>query len=185
MQHDAMSETVRIDAVKIGDRHRRDFGDMDGLVQSIQDISLLQPIVVRPDMELIDGARRIEAYRRIGRSEIPAHIVPLQDILRGELEANTCRKDFTPTEMVAITRAIRGEEQKSAKERMVAAHASPGNFPEQSKGRTRDKVGAYVGVSGKTLEKMEVVVDAAEAEPEKIRQIAGRHGAHRQDQRGA
>ncbi len=160
MRHDAMSEsnggmekstTVRIADVKLGDRHRRDLGDVDALVRSIQDIELLHPIVVTPDMELIAGARRLEAYRRMGRTEIPARILPIRDILRGELEENTCRKDFSPSEMVAIARAVRDEEQKAAKERMVAAHASPGNFPEHEKGRARDKAGAYVGVSGRTL----------------------------------
>ena len=28
---------------------------------------------------------------------------------------------------------------------MVEAHASPGKFPEQGKGNTRDKLGAYLG----------------------------------------
>ena len=83
MRHDAMSEsnggmekstTVRIADVKLGDRHRRDLGDVDALVRSIQDIGLLHPIVVAPDMALIVGARRLEAYRRMGRTEIPARI---------------------------------------------------------------------------------------------------------------
>ena len=33
-------------------------------------------------------------------------------------------------------------------------------------GKSRDKVGAAVGVSGKTYEKMAAVVDAAEEDPE-------------------
>ena len=65
------SATVRIDAVKLGDRHRRDLGDVNALVRSIQDIGLLHPIVITPDMELIAGARRLEAYRRIGRTDTP------------------------------------------------------------------------------------------------------------------
>ncbi len=94
------STTVRIDAVKLGDRHRRDLGDVDSLVRSIQVVGLLHPIVLTPDMELIAGARRLDAYRRMGHTEIPARIVPLREILRGELEENTVRKDFTPAEVV-------------------------------------------------------------------------------------
>jgi hypothetical protein len=33
---------------------------------------------------------------------VPVHVVDIDGIARGELAENACRKDFTPSEMVAI-----------------------------------------------------------------------------------
>lgn len=45
-------------------------------------------------------------------------------------------------------------ERERAKRRMIAAHASPGNFPEQDLGQTRDKVAEAIGIgSGGQYEK--------------------------------
>ncbi len=109
--------SIRIADVQLGKRHRNDLGDLSALVQSIRALGLLHPIVITPDGRLVAGARRLEAYKGMGRTEIPARIVPVPDIMRGELEENTVRKDFTPSEMVAIARALRDEEQRAAKER--------------------------------------------------------------------
>ena len=40
-----------------------------------------------------------------------------------------------------------------------------GKLPQAVKGKTRDKVAAYVGVSGRTFEKAKAVVDAAQRKP--------------------
>jgi hypothetical protein len=44
---------------------------------------------------------------------------------------------------------------------MVAAHASPGDFPELGRGDARDKVGAFAGISGRTVEKIAKVARMA------------------------
>lgn len=51
-------------------------------------------------------------------------------------------------------------EKEAAKERMIAAHASPGKLPELKKGDSRDKVAAFTGVSGRTLDKADALVSA-------------------------
>ncbi len=159
---------IRITDVNLGKRHRNDLGDLHALIRSIRTVGLLHPIVVTPDGRLVAGARRLEAHKRMGRTEIPARIVPVPDIVRGELEENTVRKDFTPSERVDIARALRDEEQSAAKKRQgQRTDKHPGKFPEGSAGQARDKIGAYVGVSGRTLEKMEAIVDAAERDPKK------------------
>ena len=38
--------------IRIGDRHRKDLGDLSGLAESIQSEGLLQPIGVTPDRVL-------------------------------------------------------------------------------------------------------------------------------------
>ncbi len=145
--------SIRIADVRLGKRHRNDLGDLHALIRSIRAVGLLHPIVITPDNRLVAGARRLEAHKRMGHTEIPARIVPVPDIMRGELEENTVRKDFTPSEMVAIARALRGEVQRAARERQgTRTDKHPGKFPEGSAGQTRDKIGAYVGVSGRPRE---------------------------------
>jgi ParB family transcriptional regulator, chromosome partitioning protein len=65
------------------------------LAENIREIGLLQPIVINQNHELISGLRRIEAFKLLGRSEISAHIVNLDDIVKGEISENTQRKDFS------------------------------------------------------------------------------------------
>ena len=38
-----------VDKIRVGRRHRKDMGDVDALAQSIAEVGLLQPVVVRPD----------------------------------------------------------------------------------------------------------------------------------------
>jgi hypothetical protein len=121
--------------------------------------------VVRPDALLIAGERRIAACRALGWADIPATVVDLEQVTRGELAENADRKDFLPSEIDAIRRALMPVEAAAAKERILAGKPS-GNFPGAASGRARDKVGAFAGVSGRTVEKIAKVVAAAEADPE-------------------
>jgi hypothetical protein len=43
------TETRRIADITIGERHRRDMGDIEGLARSLDELGLLQPIVIQPD----------------------------------------------------------------------------------------------------------------------------------------
>lgn len=78
-----MSErtTVLIEQINIGNRFRKDMGDIDALAKSITELGLLQPIVISENYQLIAGERRLQACKSLGWSEIPATIVNLQDIV--------------------------------------------------------------------------------------------------------
>ena len=67
--------TLPLDGIRVGKRHRRDMGDIDALAESIEDIGLLHPIIVDEDGRLLAGARRLAAYKRLGRAKIPVNIV--------------------------------------------------------------------------------------------------------------
>ena len=102
-----MLKEIKITDIKVGQRHRRDMGDLAGLAESIRQEGLLQPIGVTDRLELVFGERRLLAYRDIlKRKTIPARIVDVTSILAGEYAENEVRKDFTPSERVAIARAI-------------------------------------------------------------------------------
>jgi ParB family chromosome partitioning protein len=84
---------MRISAITVGARHRRDMGDLAPLAKSIEEIGLLHPIVVDNRGVLIAGERRLQAYKLLGRTEIPVTKVDLAEIARGELDENAIRKD--------------------------------------------------------------------------------------------
>jgi hypothetical protein len=154
---------MKIGAIKIGQRHRKDMGDLAALAADIAEIGLLHPIVVRPDGELIAGERRLAACKAMGWDDVPVHVVNIDSIARGELAENACRKDFTPSELVAIAQTIEQRERELARERMTLGKISTG-----STGKVRDKVAAPLGISGRTLEKACAVVEAAQREPDKF-----------------
>jgi ParB-like nuclease domain len=159
--------------IVVGARHRRDLGDVASLARSIEQNGLLHPVVIRRDGRLIAGERRLEAYKLLGRTEIPATVVDLEEIASGELAENVDRKGFLPSEIEAIRRTLESAEKAAAKARQGRPGGPrSGKLPEHNGARTRDKLGVFAGVSGRTVEKIAAVVAAAEAEPEKYGRLA-------------
>lgn len=100
--------TLPISDIQIGERHRKDLGDIEGLAHSIAGDGLLQPIGVTPDNRLVFGYRRLIACRdHLGWTEIPTVVIDIENLTHGEWVENTIRKDLTLSEMVAITDALR------------------------------------------------------------------------------
>lgn len=175
---------VAIVDIDRSERYRKDIGELRELCQSIDKVGLLQPIVITKAKKLVAGARRIAAYERLGHCRIKANIVENLDdaalFLRAEQDENTCRKEFTPSEKVAIGKALEELERPEAKKRQAAAGPRAGkgkksgsvNFSEPvEKGDTRDKVAAAVGMSGPTYEAAKQIVDAAEESPEEFAEL--------------
>jgi len=162
-----------ISGIIVGERHRRDLGDIAGLAKSIDEVGLLHPIAVTFDGHLIAGERRLRAVELLGWKTIPYTPIPINidQIVRGEFAENTCRQDFTLSEAVAIKRTLEPLEKAAAKERQREGGRrggeGSGKLPEASKGNAADKAARATGMARRTLEKAEAVVDAAEAEPEK------------------
>jgi N6-adenosine-specific RNA methylase IME4 len=92
--------------------------------------------------------------------------------VRAEIAENVERLDFKPSEIDTIRQLCEDAIRKRAKKRQQEhGGTAPGKQSRKvsgsDKGETRDKIGALVGVSGKTVEKIAAVVAAATAEPEK------------------
>jgi ParB family transcriptional regulator, chromosome partitioning protein len=91
-----------------------DEGDLDELVESIREIGVLQPIVVRPDKEhpgeyeLIMGERRWRATQAAELETIPAIVRDTDDgdMLRDALLENLHRADLNPLEEAAAYRQL-------------------------------------------------------------------------------
>lgn len=174
------TQMVKIASIDRTGRHRKKVGNFLNLVNSIKAVGLLHPVVLRKDLKLVAGERRICAYERLGREEIEATITDKLDdataFLRAEQDENTCRLEFSPTEAVAVGRALEQLERPKANERKksgINQYSEPsGKLPGGSGGYTRDKVGAAVGMSGRTYDYAKAVVAAAEEDPETFQEIA-------------
>jgi N6-adenosine-specific RNA methylase IME4 len=165
------AETRRCDEIIVGERHRKEYGELRALAQSISDRGLLHPIVITPQNDLICGERRLRAWQlpecRFNDQPIPVTVIDIDSVVAGEHDENNLRKPFTPSEAVAVTRALRDRIEQEAKERQREGGRSKasGKLPEAAKGETRAKLAAAVGKGARTLEKAEAVVAAAEANP--------------------
>lgn len=153
--------THAIDTIKIGARHRKDLGDIAALAESICDVGLLHPPVITPDGRLIAGARRIAACKLLGWEKIPVTIIDLDRLVRGEFAENAHRKDLLPSEIDAIRRALEPIERAAARARQSRKISGTGE-------ETRNRIGAFAGISGRTVDKIKNVCEAAERDPERF-----------------
>jgi N6-adenosine-specific RNA methylase IME4/ParB-like chromosome segregation protein Spo0J len=158
----ADTNRIAISNIKVGRRHRRDLGNLGPLAETIEGIGLLHPIVIRPDGTLIAGERRLAACKSLGWTEVPVRVVVLDEIVRGEFAENAHRKDFLPSEIDAIRRALEPFEKAAATSRKLSGRSAPDG------GETRDKIGAFAGISGRQVTKIRAVVEAGEREPERF-----------------
>lgn len=150
------------DNVIIGERHRRDLGDIHKLAESMGSIGLLHPIVVTPDNRLIAGERRLMAAIQLEWKTIPVRALDIESIVLGEYAENELRKDFTPSERVAIGRAVEG----ALGERRGRPSEKVDNGPQFQGGhKTRDVAAKRAGFgSGKQYERAKRVVDGGTPE---------------------
>ncbi len=167
-------KTLPVDSIQIGERFRKNLGDLAPLMASISDIGLLHPVVVNRDHVLIAGERRLAACKALGMKRVPVRVIDLDQIIVGEHAENVFRKNFLPSEAVAIARALAPIEREAARKRQQEAGKArgrggkaSGKLPQANGGRTRDRVAAYVGMSYKTLQRAQEIVEAGEQDPDK------------------
>lgn len=87
-------------------RSNFDADDLAELMQSIQEVGVLQPVVVRPlaeragKYELVMGERRLRATKELGLATIPAIVKDTadEDMLRDALLENLHRSELNPLE---------------------------------------------------------------------------------------
>ena len=158
MDRDNMNERP-IEAIVIGQRYRTSVGDLDTLVSSIAQVGLLHPIVITPNNVLIAGQRRLEACLRLGWDRVPVTVVPADiDMLTAQRDENAARLDLPISDQVALGRAL----EDSLKTPPGRPSKTVETFHGLPQGKTRDKVAAALGMSGRTYEKARAVVQAAE-----------------------
>lgn len=159
---------VPVDDIDVGERDRVDMGDLAELAASIRSVGLLHPVVITASWQLVAGDRRLAAVRELGWREVPVTIVDLAsaaDVLKAELDENTCRKALTPDEASRI-RGRRARILAEDAKRRQGARADLQHSPKLggSDGDTRTAKVAAVGLgySGTTLDKVDGIREVAE-----------------------
>jgi ParB family chromosome partitioning protein len=102
-------QEVPVDAIRPNPHQpRRSFDEdtLDGLVESIKELGVLQPVLVRTTddgYELIAGERRLRAARRAGLRAVPVIVRAADDVgsLEQALVENLHRQDLNPLEEAA------------------------------------------------------------------------------------
>lgn len=114
--------TVPITQIRIGERIRTDFGDLDELIQSFKDNEtdgkprLIHPIVVDSDYTLIDGGRRLEAHKQAGYTDIDIAFYAVLDEgirMRLEVDANKHKRFNWQEACLAVERYHRFYETRA------------------------------------------------------------------------
>lgn len=158
---------IDIEKVSVGDRIRKDMGDLKELSDDIAKNGLINPPVVTPDFELIAGERRLEAMKKLGYKQVEVRIMKVEDAehkLNLEINENENRKDFNKSERIEYARQLERIERVKASQREKAGVAIDPreNFPQ---GRTRDLVAEKLGIgSGKQYEKEKYIAGNADQE---------------------
>ena len=122
-----------VESIQVGHRHRKDMGDLDALISSIERDGLLQPITITPDGVLVCGARRLAAIKQLGwdtvkvwvRSGISgtlAHLLAEQD-------DNVLHKPLTQMEQAGLYREITELLREDADRRKGATQFSSEHQP--------------------------------------------------------
>lgn len=145
---------IKLGTISVSPRHRAtSTARVKQLADSILEVGLLQPIGVTREHELVYGRHRMEAYRLLGHSEIPATIVELDD-MKSEIamiDENILR--------VNLTEAQYGKALKRRKELYEALHpetkrgtagAAVSNKTRHGKDATSDKMSFAADTATKT-----------------------------------
>ena len=114
----------RIDSITVGVRHRKDPGDLNALMRSIEEVGLLQPVTIPPDGVLICGWRRLEALRRLGRRTlnvwVRSGISDQLSHLLAQQDENEQRKPLSPVETARLYAEIKVLQDEEADRRKAS-----------------------------------------------------------------
>ena len=100
---------VKLSEITLGERARKEYGDVDGLGESMKRLGQIQPIVIDEDNTIRAGGRRYTAAILVGWEEIDCvYMKDLNPLERKEveLEENIARKSFDWQEEVALKKEI-------------------------------------------------------------------------------
>lgn len=139
--------------ITVGNRYRKENGDLTDLAKSMDEVGLLQPIGVTKDRRIVFGYRRLLAARKLGWETIAARVIDLEHFVVGQHDENEVRKEFTDSERVAIADAV----AKAMPERRGKVNQD--NCPELKGHQTRDIAAKKAGFeNGKQYERTKEVV---------------------------
>lgn len=173
---------IRIDEITVPARKRAlNEQKVQELAASMAEVGLLNPITISTGSRLIAGHHRLEAAKRLGWDEIPAHTLPGDAILheKAEIHENLRRNELTVLE--------RGEQEARLKEIYLLEHPETRPVSERGgpgRGHKTDEIispvsfaeetAATIGVSPRTVQQE---VQIAERLTEETKAIVAAHPA--------
>lgn len=151
---------VDIDKIIVGDRIRKDFGDIQELADDIKENGLINPPTINKSYVLLAGERRLRACKSLGWTQIEVHMLDTKDEahdLAVEMSENNMRRNFTGSELAEGIRRQMAIEAEKARERM--AEGGRGGNVSTPSSTARDKAGEHFGISGRQADKVLYVAD--------------------------
>lgn len=92
---------ISIDKIKVSENRREvDETKVEEIADSIKVIGLINPITISTDLELVAGAHRLMAYKKLGFTEIESNIIELNELQQElvEIDENLIRNELHFTE---------------------------------------------------------------------------------------
>ena len=138
--------------------------DIAELTHRIRESNWVKPILINTNNMIISGHRRVEACKALGIEEIEFEYAPDDPIVQLELFLNENQyREKTNLQKTKEAEIYMDIEKKKAYNRMMHANEPVETFPQgvdsEENGRTRDIVAEKVGLSGRSLDKAQKVVD--------------------------
>ena len=147
--------------------NRRVYGYDDNipeLAERIKQSNWIKPILITRQNMIISGHRRVEACKALNINEIEFEYVPDDPITQLELfVGENCYREKSNYQKTQEAKIYAEIEQHKAYDRMIHTNEPRETFPqgvdEEEKGRTRDIVAEKIGMSGRSLDKAQKVID--------------------------
>lgn len=166
-----INRVVPVGSIKVANRIRKEFGDIDSLAEDIKENGLINPVTLTPDGKLLAGERRLRAVKSLGWEKVDARVVENPDDMRQlriEISENEHRKEFTFSEKMEYADLLHKQYDAEAKANSLANLKTGDDSPSGTRvpvGRTLDKIADEIGIgSGKTLQRAEYIADHATPE---------------------
>lgn len=100
MRDDMQTTTININDIKLNSEYLRTQTDVDTLKSSIENVGLINPLTINKDNELLAGARRYQALKELGMTDIPVHVVDRKSLEQEliSIDENLVRKPLDKLE---------------------------------------------------------------------------------------
>ena len=149
-----MKMLINIEQIKIENRIRKDFGNIQELADDIKQNGLINPPVVMQESDntysLLTGERRIKALKLLGYKQVEVRTwksLNDEEKLNIEISENEARKDFSKSERMEYALRLAKIESIKARERMESGIANPRQ--KSVEGRTDNTIASKLGIGSR------------------------------------
>ena len=148
---------INIEQIRIENRIRKDFGNIQELADDIKQNGLINPPVVMQESNntysLLTGERRIRALKLLGYKQVEVRTwksLNDEEKLNIEISENEARKDFSKSERMEYALRLAKIEGLKAEERMKSGKVDPTQtFAEGATGEVSKIVAEKLGIGSK------------------------------------